>query len=96
MNTKLKQRTDKGASVSKRNIRPGVRILHIIKNTFILLLVIAAVSMMVFTIVSVTTFDRNDMQAWLLQSIRNYYLQSQRQTDFVELVTDLNFNLMDS
>lgn len=56
MNTKLKQRTDKGASVSKRNIRPGVRILHIIKNTFILLLVIAAVSMMVFTIVSVTTF----------------------------------------
>ena len=60
MNTKLKQRTDKGASVSKRNIRPGVRILHIIKNTFILLLVIAAVSMMVFTIVSVTTFDRND------------------------------------
>ncbi|HBR1743933.1 TPA: hypothetical protein L9M23_005074 [Klebsiella pneumoniae] len=43
-----------------------------------------------------TTFDRNDMQAWLLQSIRNYYLQSQRQTDFVELVTDLNFNLMDS
>ena len=42
-----------------------------------------------------TTFDRDDMQAWLLQSIRNYYLQNQRQTDFVELVTDLNFNLMD-
>lgn len=43
-----------------------------------------------------TTFDRDDMQAWLLQSIRNYYLQNQRQADFVELVTDLNFNLMDS
>ncbi|MDE9537151.1 hypothetical protein [Xenorhabdus bovienii] len=43
-----------------------------------------------------TTFDQDDMQAWLLQSIRNYYLQNQRQTDFVELVTDLNFNLMDS
>lgn len=42
-----------------------------------------------------TTFDRDDMQAWLLQTIRNYYLQNQRQTDFVELVTDLNFNLMD-
>lgn len=43
-----------------------------------------------------TTFDRDDMQAWLLQSIRNYYLQNQRETEFVELVTDLNFNLMDS
>ncbi|MGA4504427.1 MULTISPECIES: HNH endonuclease [Citrobacter freundii complex] len=43
-----------------------------------------------------TTFDRDDMQAWLLQSIRNYYQQNQQYADFVELVTDLNFNLMDS
>lgn len=43
-----------------------------------------------------TTFDRHDMQAWLLQSIRDHYLKNQRQLDFVELVTDLNFNLMDS
>ncbi len=41
------------------------------------------------------TFDRDDMQAWLLQCIRNYYLKNQQQIDFVELVTDLNFNLMD-
>ena len=41
------------------------------------------------------TFDRDDMQAWLLQCIRDFYLNSQ-QLDFVELITDLNFNLMDS
>ncbi|MDT3335248.1 hypothetical protein Q4Q49_08030 [Shewanella sp. SP1S1-7] len=41
------------------------------------------------------TFDQHDMQAWLLQCIRNYYKQSQQQLAFVELVTDLNFNLMD-
>lgn len=60
MNTKLKQRTDKRASGSERNIKPALQILHIIKTIFILLLVIVAVAMMVFTIVSVTTFDRND------------------------------------
>ncbi|UKY36969.1 hypothetical protein [Pantoea dispersa] len=42
------------------------------------------------------TLDRDDIQAWLLQSIRNHYLRNQRQSEFVELVTDLNFNLMDS
>ncbi|HCU0891629.1 TPA: hypothetical protein OUJ16_005106 [Raoultella ornithinolytica] len=42
------------------------------------------------------TFDQYDIQAWLLQCVRNHYLQNQRQLEFVELVTDLNFNLMDS
>ncbi|MGL5423675.1 MAG: hypothetical protein ACRDAJ_11990 [Serratia fonticola] len=42
------------------------------------------------------TFDCDDMQAWLLQSIRDHYQKNQQQKYFVELVTDLNFNLMDS
>lgn len=60
MNTKLKQKTNKRVSGRKNNRRPAAKIVHIIKNIFITLLVVAAVSMMVFTIVSVTTFDRND------------------------------------
>lgn len=60
MNTKLKQKTDKRVSGRKNNRRHAAKIVHIIKNIFITLLVVAAVSMMVFTIVSVTTFDRND------------------------------------
>lgn len=34
--------------------------LNIIKNTFVWLVVILAVSMMIFTVISVTTFNRND------------------------------------
>lgn len=36
------------------------RVLHIIKNIFVWLVVILAVGMMIFTIVSVHSFDRND------------------------------------
>lgn len=60
MNTKLKQKTNKRVSGRESNRRPAAKIVHIIKNIFITLLVVVAVSMMVFTIVSVTTFDRND------------------------------------
>lgn len=37
-----------------------MKVLNVIKNVFTWLLVVAAVCMMVFTVVSVTTFDRND------------------------------------
>lgn len=37
-----------------------MKVLNVIKNVFTWLLVAAAVCMMVFTVVSVTTFDRND------------------------------------
>lgn len=37
-----------------------MKALHVLKNVFTWLLVAAAVCMMVFTVVSVTTFDRND------------------------------------
>ena len=36
------------------------KVLNIVKNIFVWLVVIISVFMMVFTIVSVTTFDRND------------------------------------
>ena len=34
--------------------------LNIIKTTFVWMLILLAVSMMIFTVVSVTTFNRND------------------------------------
>ena len=34
--------------------------LNIIKNTFVWLMVLLAVSMMIFTVISCTTFNRND------------------------------------
>lgn len=37
-----------------------MKVLKVLKNVFTWLLVVAAVCMMVFTVVSVTTFDRND------------------------------------
>lgn len=37
-----------------------MKVLNVIKNVFTWLLVVATVCMMVFTVVSVTTFDRND------------------------------------
>ncbi|MBQ8636455.1 MAG: signal peptidase I [Clostridia bacterium] len=37
-----------------------MKVLNVLKNVFTWLLVVAAVCMMVFTVVSVTTFDRND------------------------------------
>lgn len=42
-----------------------------------------------------TTFDPDDMQAWLLQCIRDHYIETCQQECFVELVSELNFNLMD-
>ena len=36
--------------------------LNIIKTTFVWLIVLLAVSMMIFTVISVTTFNRNDRQ----------------------------------
>ena len=38
------------------------KVLNIIKTTFVWLIVLLAVSMMIFTVISVTTFNRNDRQ----------------------------------
>ncbi|MBL5825330.1 hypothetical protein [Serratia fonticola] len=42
-----------------------------------------------------STFDQDDMQAWLLQALRNHYNKSSKQVRFIELVSELNFNLLD-
>ena len=36
------------------------KVLHIIKTTLLWALILLAVSMMIFTVISVTTFNRND------------------------------------
>ncbi len=57
------------------------RVLSVLKNIFVWLMAIAAIAMMIFTVVSVTTFDQNDRslfgyQAFIVKS------DSMKATDF--------------
>lgn len=45
---------------SRAKVSPARKVLGIVKNVLVWLVVIAAVSMMIFTVISVTTFDRSD------------------------------------
>lgn len=64
MPTKTKGRYETQASPNKQKSKKerstGAKILYILKNIFVWLVAIAAVAMMIFTIISVTTFDRNE------------------------------------
>lgn len=54
------ERTQSGARTTKHKKSTGMKVLNILKNIVVWLVAIAAVAMMFFTIISVTTFDRND------------------------------------
>lgn len=41
------------------------------------------------------TYDSDDTQAWLLQCIRDYYKNNRLERSFIDMVTELNFSLMD-
>lgn len=60
METETKKKSSPKSNRSSKKATPLQRACSIIKSVFVWLLVAASVAMMVFTIVSVTTFDRND------------------------------------
>ena len=56
--TPVKQ--DLGRRRSRAKVSPARKVFAILKNIFVWLVAITAVAMMIFTIISVLTFDRND------------------------------------
>jgi signal peptidase I len=50
----------KGQGETRVKSGPGRNVLKIVKNILVWLVVAAAVSMMIFTVISAVTFDRND------------------------------------
>ena len=49
-----------GSILTKENISYMKKAINILKTTFVWLVILLAISMMIFTVVSVTTFNRND------------------------------------